>query len=346
MARGVWGVDIRSLDTGERLYELDAGTADDAGVEHEDRDARRGGGDPRLGLPVHHDARDDRRRSKAACSRATSSSAAAAIRRSTRARGARRRRLAEWAAALRAAGIQQIDGRVIGDDQRFDDEGIGAGLGVGLPAVRLRRAGRRAAVQREPGDADGHALASRPARRRRRRSDAGCRPAPDQPRQHGRAGRRRPIDYRRRLDEPVLEVSGTIAAGIARRSSATVAVVNPTIFFAQSLKDGLIARGIPITGRGRRPRRRRRRAAGARPPNGASWRNEIAAAARDRHRADEGQPEPLRRDAGQGDRRVARRAGHVRGRPDGVRRQPAVLGRARPTRTSSPTDPACRATTT
>ena len=24
MARGVWGVDIRSLDTGERLYQLDA----------------------------------------------------------------------------------------------------------------------------------------------------------------------------------------------------------------------------------------------------------------------------------------------------------------------------------
>ena len=35
--------------------------------------------------------------------------------------------LDEWAAALSAAGIQHIDGRIIGDDQVFDDEGIGPG---------------------------------------------------------------------------------------------------------------------------------------------------------------------------------------------------------------------------
>ena len=35
--------------------------------------------------------------------------------------------LDEWAAALRAAGITEIDGRIIGDDQLFDDEGIGPG---------------------------------------------------------------------------------------------------------------------------------------------------------------------------------------------------------------------------
>jgi D-alanyl-D-alanine carboxypeptidase/D-alanyl-D-alanine-endopeptidase (penicillin-binding protein 4) len=31
-------------------------------------------------------------------------------------------------------------------------------------------------------------------------------------------------------------------------ASRVVAVINPTLFFAQSLKDGLIARGIPVTG--------------------------------------------------------------------------------------------------
>ena len=35
--------------------------------------------------------------------------------------------LDEWAAALRAAGINEIDGRIVGDDQLFDDEGIGPG---------------------------------------------------------------------------------------------------------------------------------------------------------------------------------------------------------------------------
>jgi serine-type D-Ala-D-Ala carboxypeptidase/endopeptidase (penicillin-binding protein 4) len=55
------------------------------------------------------------------------------------------------------------------------------------------------------------------------------------------------IEYRRRLDQPVLVVTGSIAAGAASLDR-TVAVVNPTIFFAQSLKDGLIARGIAVTG--------------------------------------------------------------------------------------------------
>jgi serine-type D-Ala-D-Ala carboxypeptidase/endopeptidase (penicillin-binding protein 4) len=35
--------------------------------------------------------------------------------------------LDEWAAALRQAGITQIAGRVIGDDQAFDDDWLGAG---------------------------------------------------------------------------------------------------------------------------------------------------------------------------------------------------------------------------
>ena len=33
----------------------------------------------------------------------------------------------EWAEALRRAGIQRVDGRIVGDDDAFDDEGLGAG---------------------------------------------------------------------------------------------------------------------------------------------------------------------------------------------------------------------------
>src|SRR5262245_32341393 len=36
-------------------------------------------------------------------------------------------RFAEWAAALKRLGIQRVDGRVIGDDNAFDDDGLGAG---------------------------------------------------------------------------------------------------------------------------------------------------------------------------------------------------------------------------
>ena len=33
----------------------------------------------------------------------------------------------EWAAALKAAGITTIEGRIIGDDQAYEDQGIGPG---------------------------------------------------------------------------------------------------------------------------------------------------------------------------------------------------------------------------
>ena len=127
----------------------------------------------------------------------------------------------------------------------------------------------------------------------------------------GAQGSRSTIDYRRQLDQPVLEVSGSIAAGCHDRSTRTVAVVNPTLFFAQSLKDGLIERGIARQRRCGRLRRRRGRAPGgiARTPRAGG--DAVSAAARDRDGADEGQPEPVRRDAPEGDRRRARRAGNA-----------------------------------
>ncbi len=245
MARGIWGVDIRSLATGEHLFDLNAGrlmmpasnmkiVTLAAAVDVLGWDYRfattletsaaihggalkgdlivRGSGDPTI------NTRDKR---------------ATAI-------------LDEWAARLRAAGIQTIDGRIIGDDQRFDDEGIGPGwawdylqFGYAAPVGALQfnedlaaltvrpaaQAGDPAQVSLTPGS--GLTILTRVATTA--------------------AGSTTTIDYRRRLDQPVLEVSGSIAAGSAPLER-TVAVVNPTIFFAQSLKDGLIARGIAVTG--------------------------------------------------------------------------------------------------
>lgn len=245
MARGVWGVDIRSLDTGEHLYDLNAGrlmmpasnmkivtlaaaadvlgwdyrfmtsletsAAVEAGVLKGDLVVR-GTGDPTI------NSRDKR---------------AASV-------------LDEWAAALRAAGIQQIDGRIIGDDQRFDDEGIGPGwawdylqFGYAAPVGALQfnenlatlmvgpaaQAGDPAQVTLTPG-------AGLEVVNRVNTTAAGSPPA---------------VEYRRRLDRPVLEVTGSIAAG-AVPLDRTVAVVNPTVYFAQSLKDALTVRGITVTG--------------------------------------------------------------------------------------------------
>jgi PBP4 family serine-type D-alanyl-D-alanine carboxypeptidase len=64
------------------------------------------------------------------------------------------------------------------------------------------------------------------------------------------------IDYRRHLDRPVLEITGAVplapppgaTAAPARTVVRPVAVVNPTIFFVQSLKDALAAAAIPVSG--------------------------------------------------------------------------------------------------
>jgi serine-type D-Ala-D-Ala carboxypeptidase/endopeptidase (penicillin-binding protein 4) len=63
----------------------------------------------------------------------------------------------------------------------------------------------------------------------------------------GAPGSLETIDYRRSIDRPVLEVTGSIPAG-ATTERRSVAVVNPTVFFVRSLKDALIAAGIDVSG--------------------------------------------------------------------------------------------------
>lgn len=244
MARGTWGVDVRSLATGETLYQLNAQklmmpasnmkivtmavAAETLGWDYRFTTTLetaapiadgvlqgdlfiRGGGDPTI------NSREQR--SEAV--------------------------FTEWANALRDAGIREIRGRIIGDDQAFDDEGVGPGwswdyleAGYAAPSGALQfnenvavvtaaptAAGDPAVVQLSPGT--GYTLVSRAVT--------------------GPAGSEESIEYRRRIDSPVLEISGSIPAG-GKPVRRTVAVLNPTLFFAQSVKDALIARGITVTG--------------------------------------------------------------------------------------------------
>ena len=55
------------------------------------------------------------------------------------------------------------------------------------------------------------------------------------------------VDFERHADSPTLDVLGSIAID-AEPLTREVAVVNPTVFFAQSLKEALVARGIEVTG--------------------------------------------------------------------------------------------------
>ena len=245
MARGAWGVDVRSLDTGEHLYARDAGrlmmpasnlkivtlaaAAELLGWDHrftttlettaaiEDGVLRgdlfiRGGGDPTI------NSREGR---------------AAAV-------------LNEWAVTLRATGIDAIAGRIIGDDQRFDDEGLGQGwawdylqFGYAAPVGALQFNENLATLAIRPGPHPGEpaevSLSPGSGLRLLTRVATGA------------VNTATEISYRRRLDEPVLEVTGsiTLAAAPVER---TVAVVNPTVFFAESLRGALVAHGIRVDG--------------------------------------------------------------------------------------------------
>lgn len=155
----------------------------------------------------------------------------------------------EWAAALKAAGITTIDGRIIGDDQAFDDEGVGPGwswdyleAGYAAPIGALQYNENTADLTTAPGAAVGDPAIVQVAPGagftvvNRARTGEGA-----------ESGVRGAVSVTRRIDRPELEVSGMIPLG-APPVTRTVAVINPTLFFAQSVKDALAARGITVTG--------------------------------------------------------------------------------------------------
>ena len=150
----------------------------------------------------------------------------------------------EWAAALRAAGITRIDGGIVGDATAFDDRRLGQGwawdyleAGYAAPvgaleyneniaAVAIRpgvKAGDAAELQLPPGTGLGllyHVVTGEP-------------------------GSRTSITLERRTYDNYLDVAGTIAVD-ASPTTRDVAVVTPTKYFAHSLLLGLIERGIPV----------------------------------------------------------------------------------------------------
>jgi D-alanyl-D-alanine carboxypeptidase/D-alanyl-D-alanine-endopeptidase (penicillin-binding protein 4) len=162
---------------------------------------------------------------------------------------------AEWRSAVSAAGIRKIDGRIIGDDNHFDDEGLGAGwawdylqYGYAAPVGALQYSEDVADLVVTPGPAAGTpAVVS---------LSPGSGLTLSNKTMTAAAGTPETIDYRRLLDRPVLEVFGVVplpppadpAATQVRTAARQVAVVNPTVYFVQSLKNTLVAQGIEVTG--------------------------------------------------------------------------------------------------
>ncbi len=163
---------------------------------------------------------------------------------------------AEWAAALRQAGIKRVNGRILGDDWFFADPiGMGwswddfvfgysatvTGLSYNENQVRLRvtpaaAPNSLASLTLSPAGGHGLHLTNRVATVPR---------PPDAP--AGDSRLRASINYDRKPGSDELVVTGRIAVG-ADAISQDVSVDNPTRFFVNALRDALLVEGIVVTG--------------------------------------------------------------------------------------------------
>lgn len=247
-ARGTWGVHVRSMDRGDVLFALNAGTlmmpASNLKILTLAAAAERLGWDYRFPTTLETTATADNGvlrgdllvRGHGDPTISTRQSRNQAV-------------FDEWAAALKAAGITSIDGRIVGDDQAFDDEGIGPGwswdyldAAYAAPIGALQYNENAADLVTTPGAAVGDPAVVALAPGSGLTVINHARTIEGAP-----SGIRGTIEVQRRIDRPVIEISGTIPLD-APAVRQTVAVVNPTLFFAQSLKDALVARGISVTG--------------------------------------------------------------------------------------------------
>jgi D-alanyl-D-alanine carboxypeptidase/D-alanyl-D-alanine-endopeptidase (penicillin-binding protein 4) len=246
LARGYWGVLVTSLETGDTLYARNAGKllmpgstmkivtlaaaaqqlgwdytyetrlvatgAIDRGVLHGDLVVI-GSGDPSL---VDRD-------------------------------GMATGLFADWWTQLQANGIHTVTGRLVGDDNTFDDEELGAGwawddltngFATGVGALQYNENTARVTVT--PGATIGSpaSVAIAPA-------DSGLvvqnalRTTPP--------GTPASVQARRLPGSARLEMHGSIPLGSAA-VARTVSVANPTLFFVNTARDALVAAGIDIRG--------------------------------------------------------------------------------------------------
>lgn len=163
----------------------------------------------------------------------------------------------EWAAALRAQGIRRVDGRIIGDDTAFDHETYGMGwswddmvFGYSAGVTGLNYNENQVVASITPGATAGAAgnVTLSPARSHglniTNRVMTVARPA-DAPANDPRL--RTSISFDRAPGSNDLIVHGTIPVG-ANPLVQDVAVEHPTTFFVTALRDALVDSGITVRG--------------------------------------------------------------------------------------------------
>lgn len=153
----------------------------------------------------------------------------------------------ELASALKAAGVTRVEGRLVADDNAFDDERFGFGwqwddfaFGYSAPVGPLQVHMNTVAVLVVPGAAEGApaSVTLRPGE-----SDLVVVNRVTT----GATGSEPRVGVARYPARRELVVEGTVPAG-GKEVTRTAAIDNPTQYFAAVLKQELQARGITITG--------------------------------------------------------------------------------------------------
>ena len=152
----------------------------------------------------------------------------------------------DWAEALKQAGIREVRGRLIGDDNAFDDGGIGAGWGWGYltdnyaaPSRALSYNENVVTYRITPGKAEGDPAAVTSA-------PAGATFTVINNARTGAAGSNASVSLDRMPGSDTLVVSGRVPAGGAVVSRATT-IDNPTRYFVEALRLALESRGIRVS---------------------------------------------------------------------------------------------------
>ena len=154
----------------------------------------------------------------------------------------------EWASVLRGAGITRITGRIIGDDNAFDDETLGAGwawdylaFGYAAPISALQYNEGVAVLHFTPGAKEGDPatlVASPPGHGLDIRNTV----------RTGAAGSSNGnVNLDRLPGQRTLRVSGTVPLG-GRPPIRTTSIDNPTQFFVDAFRLALVELGIRVDG--------------------------------------------------------------------------------------------------
>ncbi len=154
---------------------------------------------------------------------------------------------ADWAGQLKARGIRAINGRVIGDDNAVEEPAPGLGWmwddiptedSTSIGALNYNENALRVTVSPGPAPGDFAAIALSVAATGLTAVNAVT---------TGAAGTATSINIRRLLGSTTLTLHGSIALG-AKPAALAVSVDNPTQFYANALRAGLIANGIDVRG--------------------------------------------------------------------------------------------------